>query len=142
MDANRTISMLTIENERLRDDLAEAQQDVGEGNLENEARKGLQDKNTQKFIRQQKLHEKHMKGLEKIMFVISHKVRQPVSNIMGITTQLEDSVEHSHSHSLLGYLKQSVFSLDVVTRELTAIIAVLRRKVQKKLNGIIKPKQK
>jgi len=65
--------------------------------------------------------------LEEMLFMISHKVRQPVANIVGLAEQLNN---HSNSleelEELIGYVKTSAFSLDIFTRELSKFMSEVR----------------
>ena len=69
-------------------------------------------------------------GLEEIEFMTSHKVRQPLANILGISNILDDESESSHKESIkfIGYIKKSVLSLNVFTKDLMAFIIQLRKK--------------
>ena len=71
---------------------------------------------------------KYIDGLEKMLFMTSHKVRQPVANILGVSDLL-DTTEHSQDElqKIVGYIKQSVISLDVFTKELTLFIHNLKQ---------------
>jgi PAS domain S-box-containing protein len=65
----------------------------------------------------------HILSLEKMLFMTSHQVRQPIANIMGIANQLEGFTNSSDEMiKMVGYIKQSVLSLDTFTRELTTFI--------------------
>jgi hypothetical protein len=73
--------------------------------------------------------KEYIKGLEKMMFITSHKVRQPVCNILGIVSVIDQFVKSPYElKKLVGYLKTSAFSLDDFTRELTAFIFALEKK--------------
>jgi len=72
--------------------------------------------------------EKHLveyiKGLEEMMFITSHKVRQPVVYIIGISELLDQSITYSYDelNKIVGYIKESAHSLDVFTKELTTFM--------------------
>lgn len=64
--------------------------------------------------------KEYIKGLEEMLFITSHKVRQPVTQIMGMTNLL--NATKSSREELLqitDYMKESVKSLDSFTKELT-----------------------
>jgi light-regulated signal transduction histidine kinase (bacteriophytochrome) len=64
-----------------------------------------------------------------MMFMTSHKVRQPVSQIMGISELLESEiVSQEEVKKITGFMKESVHNLDSFTRELTTFINDLREK--------------
>ncbi len=68
----------------------------------------------------------YLKGLEDMMFLTSHKVRQPIANILGITDQLENNTHTKEEmKEIIIYLRQSALALDVYTNELTALMGDL-----------------
>lgn len=76
--------------------------------------------------------KEHIQGLEEMMFMTSHKVRQPVANILGVSNLIEDFL-HSPTQlkKLVGYIKASALTLDVFTKELTIFISELEQKGKK-----------
>jgi hypothetical protein len=80
-------------------------------------------KEAESFLKQ------YVQGLEEMMFMTSHKVRQPVANIMGISSILDDFIDSPvQLKKLVGYLKVSALSLDDFTAELTTFIVELAKK--------------
>ncbi len=68
-------------------------------------------------------------SLEKMIFMISHRVRQPVSQILEIVSVLEDSeTPKDQSLELISYLKEAGQELDMITNELTQFMNNLRSK--------------
>ena len=68
-----------------------------------------------------------------MMFMTSHKVRQPVANILGITNIITDYVNSPRQlKTLANHLKESATSLDVFIKELTAFIYDLEQKGKSK----------
>jgi signal transduction histidine kinase len=86
----------------------------------------------------------YIKGLKDMMFVISHKLRQPVANILGISNQLEGHVNSPPElMELIDYIKKSATALDAFTEELTkemneigAKCASMKGRDQKQLKGV------
>lgn len=75
---------------------------------------------------------KYLKGLEKMLFMTSHKVRQPVANILGISYLLDKNlVTIAELGKIVNYMKQSVLSLDIFTKELTTFIENLKHEDEK-----------
>ena len=74
-----------------------------------------------KKVEQEKIA--YLEDLEKVLFMCSHKVRQPIVQIMGLANILEEKM-HSPAelHQLLLYIKQAALSLDEYTRELTVFL--------------------
>lgn len=73
--------------------------------------------------------KEHILGLQQMMFMTSHRLRQPVANILGMANLL-DSFENSPEDisRTIGYMKQSALLLDEFTKELSTFIELLGRK--------------
>lgn len=68
------------------------------------------------------------------MFITSRRVRQPVTYILGISYQLDESYNSPQEvKECLDFSKQSALTLDTFTVELTIFISNLKQK-EKKLN--------
>ncbi|MGL2967131.1 PAS domain S-box protein [Flavobacterium sp. XGLA_31] len=70
----------------------------------------------------------YINNLEEMMFITSHKVRHPITQIMGISNLLEYELSKEELGQMLSYVKDSVTSLDTFTRELTMFIHNLKKK--------------
>lgn len=86
-------------------------------------------------ITQRKIAEQSRKDyihdLEEMIFITSHRVRKPITNILGIMHLLENSnLSLEELRITMGSLKQSIQSLDLYTRELTDHIADLNQRHQ------------
>lgn len=77
--------------------------------------------------------KEYVLGLEEMMFMTHHKVRQPVANILGIAN-LIDKYANSPAElkKMVGFMRQSATDLDAFTRELTAFISQLEQKGKNK----------
>jgi signal transduction histidine kinase len=88
---------------------------VGDNDNENEKR--------EQFLKE------YVHGLEAMMFMTHHKVRQPVANILGMANLIE---KHANSpdelKKIADYMKQSALDLDMFTRELTKFVSDLEQK--------------
>ena len=74
----------------------------------------------EKATKIQKIYER---GLREMMYIISHKIRQPIAKIMGLSLLLEDGIENPEDlHQIVTYMKESSKLLDVFTKELTAFV--------------------
>ncbi|MFV5695335.1 hypothetical protein ACM55G_07850 [Flavobacterium sp. LB3P122] len=74
-------------------------------------------------------YKKNIKGLEEMMFMTSHKVRQPVANILGLSDLLDQTINSPDEHiQLLNHIKQSDLVLDYFTKELMLFISHLEQK--------------
>lgn len=67
--------------------------------------------------------KKHIKSLEKMMFITSHRVRQPLTNILG-HSELLNNIKLSQDDllNIANNMKESIENLDSFTRELTQFI--------------------
>jgi signal transduction histidine kinase len=83
----------------------------------------LQLKKADKYLKE------YAKGLEEMMYMTSHKVRQPVANILGISNILHNYVRSPvQLKKLMGFLTESATKLDLFTKELTTFIDELEQK--------------
>jgi signal transduction histidine kinase len=82
-------------------------------------------------------HEEFLKdyvhGLEEMMFMTHHKVRQPVANILGMVTLIDEYTNSPDElKTIVEYMKQSALDLDAFTRELTTFVSQLEQKGKNK----------
>jgi PAS domain S-box-containing protein len=79
--------------------------------------------------RAEEVKKEYIQALEEMMFITSHKVRQPVSQIMEISVLLESEIDSQEElNNIIDFMKESVSNLDSFTRELTTFIRDLREK--------------
>jgi PAS domain S-box-containing protein len=70
----------------------------------------------------------YISGLEEMLFMTSHKVRQPITHIMGVSNLLDlddlasDEMKKEELKKILGVMKSSIGTLDNFTKELTAFL--------------------
>jgi signal transduction histidine kinase len=85
-----------------------------------------------KLKKTQKNLQEYILGLEKMMFMTSHKIRQPIAHILGISNLLDESINSLEElKKFVSYLKQSALTLDVFTKELTVFMSGLARERKK-----------
>jgi len=71
--------------------------------------------------------KEYMKNLEKMLFMVSHEVRSPVTQILGIVHILQENNNlDAQSTELISNLKTAAADLDVFTRNLTTFMHKLR----------------
>lgn len=71
----------------------------------------------------------YTKNLEEIIFSLSHKVRQPVAHILGVSNLLDNEIiTKEELKKITGYMKESALNLDKFTRELTELVAATKHK--------------
>jgi signal transduction histidine kinase len=75
-------------------------------------------------------HKEYIQGLEDILFIVSHKVRQPIAHILGISKLLEYTtiVSADDLKKMVNYTKSSAISLDAFTKELSDFLTELQNK--------------
>jgi signal transduction histidine kinase len=78
---------------------------------------------------QKNLNKDLHKGLSEMMFILSHKVRLPLTNILGLANLLTN-VENSNDENLayIELIKVSAKDLDRITKELGSFIYELNHK--------------
>lgn len=65
----------------------------------------------------------HIRSLERMLFMTSHQVRQPIVNLLGLARQLEDPTNSNDEVTqIVSFIKESVVLLDSFTKELTSFI--------------------
>ena len=65
----------------------------------------------------------HVKDLEQFTYIISHNLRAPVANIMGLSEMLkEDSLEPDEEQEVVERVSQSIITIDGVIRDLNHIL--------------------
>ena len=71
--------------------------------------------------------KEYVKNLEKMLFMVSHEVRQPVSQILGtVSLFVDDNTLSQENSELIANLKTSAANLDVFTKKLTAFMNEMR----------------
>lgn len=79
---------------------------------------------------------KYIEGLEKMLFMASHKVRQPVANILGVSNMLDlNEISHDDLQKVVRHMKNSVDTLDTFTQELTTFIHDLKPRTRDESSG-------
>ncbi|MGG7034243.1 MAG: PAS domain S-box protein [Flavobacterium sp.] len=73
------------------------------------------------------------RDLEQFAYIISHNLRAPVANIIGITDYLkEEDIEPEEKHQMTEGLRISVRALDTVINDLNTILQTKREIIEKK----------
>ncbi len=77
--------------------------------------------------------KENIKNLEEILFSLSHKVRQPVANILGISNLLENElIDTNELKKIANHMRESANSLDKFTKELNNHVWSSKQKVENK----------
>ncbi|MDB4926391.1 hypothetical protein [Mucilaginibacter sp.] len=86
-----------------------------------------ENENRKEFLKQ------YVHGLEEMMFMTHHKVRQPVANILGMVNLIDEYANSPEElKKIVDYMKQSALDLDAFTRELTTFVANLEQRGKNK----------
>ncbi|HEY3404162.1 MAG TPA: hypothetical protein VGK59_12285 [Ohtaekwangia sp.] len=72
----------------------------------------------------------HIKELEEMLFVTSHKVRRPISTCLGLMQLIDNTkpVDMAELRKIIEHLKENALELDNFTRELTKFIYEIQQK--------------
>ncbi len=82
--------------------------------------------NDKKKLEEEK--KEHARALQDMIFLTSHKVRLPISNILGIANQMEDCIDSKEElKEMIEYLKQSALTLDICTKEFSNFIYEMKK---------------
>ena len=75
--------------------------------------------------------QEQLKKLQEIMFMTSHKVRQPVAHILGVAHVLDDvPTTLEELQKISNIMKEAATSLDICTKELAAFVYELHVKAR------------
>lgn len=79
------------------------------------------------------LWKQNIQQLEEIIFSLSHKVRQPVAHILGVSNLLDNElITKEELNKIVGYMKESALNLDKFTHELTELVSDAKFKTENK----------
>lgn len=72
----------------------------------------------------------HIKELEEMLFVTSHKVRRPISTCLGLMQLIDNTkpIDMNELRKIVEHLKENALELDTFTRELTKFIYEIQQK--------------
>jgi PAS domain S-box-containing protein len=74
----------------------------------------------------------HNKDLEQFAYIVSHNLRSPVANLIGLSTELQDLNGNSEESELIEQLSTSVSKLDDVIHDLNSILEIKKEINEKK----------
>lgn len=77
--------------------------------------------------------------MEQIMFDISHVLRKPVANLLGLTTMIEnENFNEINFREYIGYIKTVSDELENFTRKLNETYSLKNKKIADKSNTLPK----
>jgi sensor domain CHASE-containing protein len=131
---------LTIQPEKLKQLVEEKTHQLIIANKELAIQNEEKEKRTAQLIiantelkKAEEYQKEYIRSLKEMMFITSHKMRQPVAHILGIATVLDTTKDSKEElMKLIDYMKQSATTLDLHTKELTIFIHELERKEKSK----------
>jgi signal transduction histidine kinase len=90
-------------------------------------------KTNEKLKKAQETQKEYIEGLESILFMTSHRIRQPIANILGLSYLLNDSKNSKEEIKVfIEFIKQSSLILDVYTQGLSSYTFDLKKKLYEK----------
>lgn len=76
----------------------------------------------------------HITQLKEMIFMISHRVRLPIANILGLSDALDESINNPvELKKIVDYMKQSTINLEEFTHELNHFIQNSKDKAENKI---------
>ena len=138
--ANRELALQNLEKEKREADLIAINIKLAFKNQERDIRAAELKIANSELKKAEEFQKEYIKGLEEMMFLTSHKVRQPIANILGFSNMLDQSMHSPNELKLsVDCIKESALILESFTKELTDFICFLDRKEKDKtiFNDII-----
>lgn len=127
--ANRELAFQNKEKEKRAAELIIANKELSFQNQEKEIRAMELNTAYNELKKAEEFLKEYVLGLEEMMFITSHKVRQPIANIIGISRMIEQSIGSPRDlKKMIDYIKESALSLDTFTKELTKFMSDLEKK--------------
>ena len=81
--------------------------------------------------RAEKEKAEHLKGLEKVLFMTSHNLRQPITHVQGLVNLLKNCKNSPEElDKIIDYLEESAQALDRHTREITGYVHAMEIKAK------------
>jgi signal transduction histidine kinase len=121
--ANTELAYQNKEKEQRAAELDVANRELVFENLEKEKRATELSLAYNEIKKAEEFLKQYAKGLEDIIFMTNHRVRRPITNILGLANVLDHYLRSPNTlKKITGYMKISALDLDAFTRELTSFI--------------------
>jgi signal transduction histidine kinase len=134
--ANEELVFQNDEKEKRAIELIIANKELAYQNKEKEKRAIDLIKINLELKKAQQYQKEYINGLEHLMFITSHKVRQPIANILGLSLLLEQEINSPNElKEYTNLILQSALVLDSFTQELTEYISNLGEKGKNKIEN-------
>lgn len=119
------------ESKKCNTELAIVNKEIISKNKETEKQSVVLLKKNEELKKAEESQKQYIHGLESILFMTSHRIRQPITNILGLSYLLDEFKNTNNELKVfIDFIKQSALTLDVYTQELTAHTFDLKQKVQ------------
>ncbi|MGZ5244824.1 MAG: response regulator [Bacteroidia bacterium] len=136
--ANQELALENEKKEQRAAELALANEELAFQNKEKEKRAAELVKAYKELKQAEEYQEEYILGLEEMMFMTSHKLRVPITNIIGISEVLDQSISSPDKlRKMVDYIKKSAIILDDFTKELSVTMEVLEQKVKNKIKEVL-----
>jgi signal transduction histidine kinase len=120
-------------NKKCNEELTFTHNELLSKNKENKKLSELVSKSNEKLKKVQETQKEYIEGLESILFMTSHRIRQPIANILGLSYLLNDSKNSKEEIKVfIEFIKQSSLILDVYTQGLSSYTFDLKKKLYEK----------
>jgi CHASE3 domain sensor protein len=127
--ANEELAYQNEEKEKRADELLIANEELAYQNKEKEKRAAELVITNQELTTTKVYLKEYIIGLEEMIAMTSHRVRQPIANILGLSDLLEQSLNSPlELKQIIIYIKESILKLDVFTKEISGYMIDLNRK--------------
>ncbi|MBD3748681.1 MAG: hypothetical protein IE931_04215 [Sphingobacteriales bacterium] len=126
--ANKELIFQNQEKEKRAAELAIANQELAYQNREKEKRADELEYANQELKKAETYLKYRIRDLEKMTFITSHKVRQPVANILGLVEIIEKQQSKEELLESIGFMKKSAEDLDLFIKELSLFVSDLKDK--------------
>jgi len=121
--ANKELAFQNIEKEKRAAELCIANTELAFQNKEKEKRAAELLIANKELQRAEEFQKSNVLALEEMMFMTSHKIRQPIAQILGLSSLIDNVIDSPEElREMISFIKKSAHSLDNLTRELIHFI--------------------
>lgn len=117
--ANKELVYQNCEKEKRAAELIIANKELVFQNEEKEKRAQELTASNFELKKVQEFQIEYIIGLEKMMYMISHEVRKPIAELLGLSNLLKKTKTSKPLALILNYIRESIKALDNYTRDLT-----------------------
>lgn len=126
--ANEELMLLYKTNKICQEELAIVNKELLSQNKINKNQELVLLKTNEKLKNAQESLKGYIKGLESILYKTSHRIRQPITNILGLSYLLDDSKNSNEELKIfVEFIKESALTLDDYTQELSSYTSDLKK---------------